>query len=62
MARAKHCNQKTFYNNKYILDENHLLEATQKNSYYVPVFIRRRNIYEKENDYFQGLWAQFHNI
>ena len=44
---------------RYILDENQLLEAVQKNSYSVPVLkiIRKRNAYEKENLYFKGFLA-----
>ena len=44
-----------FWKNRYILDENQLLEAVEKNSYYVPM-------YEKINVYFQGFWPQVHNI
>ena len=59
---SKTANKKHFiWNNKYILDENQLLEAAQKNNYYVPVLktIRERNVYEKKNVYFQDFDHKF---
>ena len=65
MAHVKYCKQKTFYFEIIsILDENQLLEAAEKNSYYMPVLKtpRKRNVYEKENVYLQGFWPQVHNV
>ena len=53
-----------FSNNKYIVDENQLLEAAQKKNYYEPVLktIGKRNVCENENVYFQRFWTQVFNI